>query len=337
MAKEDTQRKYPDRQRILDMGAGFMPACVIGAAAELDLWTVLASGALPAEAAAVALGADMRAVTILLDALVALGLLEKKDDQYFTPAELVPWLDSQSAESVLPMLLHRANILRGWSQLAWTVRAGIPAPRPASIRGSDADQAAFVAAMHTVSGPIADDLVGRMGPPKFQHLLDVGGASGTWTLAFLRAMPAATATIFDLPPAIEQARLRIAEEGMTDRITLVAGDFYLDPLPQGADLAWVSAIAHQHSRESNRELFGKVFDALTAGGRIAVRDVVMEPSRTQPLEGALFAVNMLANTETGGTFTFEEFAEDLMAAGFDEPAWAVRGKAMDSVVIAKKA
>ena len=318
------------------MGAGFMPACVIGAAAELDAWTVLARDALSAEQAALAFGADPRATAILLDAVAALGLLEKRNGQYFTPSRLVPLLTSESPESVLPMLQHRANILRGWAQLAWTVRAGFPAPHTASIRGPEADRAAFVAAMHSVSGPVADELVARLGPPEFEHLLDVGGASGSWTIAFLRAVGGATATIFDLPDAIEQARRRILATDVADRIALVAGDFYRDKLPHGADFAWVSAIAHQHSREHNRELFSKVFEALLPGGRIALRDVVMEPDRTEPLEGALFAVNMLSATATGGTFTFEEFAEDLKAAGFQEPLLRIKDVAMNSVVEAVK-
>jgi SAM-dependent methyltransferase len=85
-------------------------------------------------------------------------------------------------------------------------------------------------------------------------------------------------------------------------VTLAAGDFYVDDLPAGADFAWVSAICHQHSRRHNRELFAKVYRALAPGGRIAIRDVVMEPCRTQPRDGALFAINMLVNTDTGGTF-----------------------------------
>ena len=93
-------------------------------------------------------------------------------------------------------------------------------------------------------------------------------------------------------------------------------------LPGGADFAWVSAICHQHSRQHNRELFAKVYQALVPGGRIAIRDIVMEPCRTQPRDGALFAINMLVNTETGGTFTFEEYAEDLRAAGLRESAVA---------------
>jgi SAM-dependent methyltransferase len=155
-------------------------------------------------------------------------------------------------------------------------------------------------------------------------------------LAFLRAAPAATATIFDLPHAIEQARARVADSGLADRITLAAGDFYRDPLPAGADFAWVSAIAHQHSRAHNRELFSKVFAALIPGGRIAVRDIVMQPCRTQPVGGALFAINMLLNTQSGGTFTLDEFAEDLQAAGFTQPQWVVRREDMNSVIVAHK-
>ena len=87
-------------------------------------------------------------------------------------------------------------------------------------------------------------------------------------------------------------------------------------LPAGADLAWVSAIVHQNSRAQNRALFAKVFAALAPGGRIAIRDILMEEDRTRPVAGALFAVNMLVATEGGGTFTFAELREDLEAAGF---------------------
>ena len=120
----------------------------------------------------------------------------------------------------------------------------------------------------------------------------MGGASGTWTLAFLRAVPGATATIFDLPDAIEQAHSRLIGTEFESRVTLAAGDFYVDNLPAGADFAWVSAICHQHSRRHNRELFAKVYQALAPSGRIAIRDIVMEPCHTQPRDGALFAINI---------------------------------------------
>jgi len=329
--------KRPDRETIMEMTGGFMAACVVGAAVELDLFTVLGDGASSADAMAEKLKADRRATRVLLDAVASLGLLDKRGDLYSVPPDLRPLLCEGSPPTLLPGIQHRMNILRAWSQLAWVTKAGLPAPRTASIRGAEADRAAFVAAMHSYSGPLADGLVARLGPPRFDHLLDVGGASGTWTLAFLRAVPGARATVFDLPHAIEQARARIAGTEFADRIELVGGDFYTDDLPGGADFAWLSAITHQNSREQNRRLFAKVHAALEPGGRIALRDVVMEPCRTRPRMGALFAINMLVNTEGGGTFTFDELAEDLRAAGFQSPELTVPSDDMNAVVSATRA
>jgi ubiquinone/menaquinone biosynthesis C-methylase UbiE len=190
--------------------------------------------------------------------------------------------------------------------------------------------------MHSISAPGADGLVARLAAIPFRHLLDVGGASGTWTLAFLRAVPSARATIFDLPDAIGQARQRIGATEFAERVSFSAGDFYRDELPAGADFAWVSAIIHQHSREESRQLFAKVFRALEPGGQIGIRDIVMEPCRTRPLLGAMFAVNMLAATERGGTYTFDEITDDLQAAGFVNPELRVKAEDMSSVVVAVK-
>jgi hypothetical protein len=121
-----------------------------------------------------------------------------------------------------------------------------------------------------------------------------------------------------------------------DRVRLVPGSFYTDELPGGADLAWVSAIVHQNSRDQNRALFRKIFAALVSGGRILIRDFVMDETRTHPPGGAFFAVNMLVSTPGGGTYTFNELRDDLAAAGFVDAGLARRGEGMDSVVGATK-
>ena len=326
----------PSRDQLLEMAAQFRVSCVLGAAAELDLFAAIGAQSLGAEELSKKIRADLRATRMLADALTALGLLEKQsDDSYAVPAELRPLL-TNGPKSILPMVLHNMNLVRAWSKLAVAVRMGKPPEREPSIRGADGDRAAFIAAMHSISMAIADNLVARLGPPQFTHLLDVGGASGTWTLAFLRAVPGAKATLFDLPDAIAQAQQRLAGSEFAPRAKLVTGDFYADPLPSGADYAWVSAIIHQHSREETRALFAKVYAALVPGGRIGVRDVVMQPDRTRPVFGALFAINMLVNTERGGTYTFDEIAEDLRSAGFGEPRVAVSADDMTAVVEATK-
>jgi hypothetical protein len=326
----------PDSRKLLEMANGFRASCVLGAAAELDLFTVLGGQAMTAEEIAPKLSSGVRGVRMLLDALAALGVLDKREQTYAVPETMRPLLVEDSPRTLLPMVRHMTCVLRSWSQLAAVVRLGEPAARQASIRGAEADRAAFIAAMHSISAPAADELVGRLMPLGFEHLLDVGGASGTWTLALLRVAPQATATIFDLPDAIQQARERIGRTDFASRVRFAAGDFYADELPGGADFAWVSAIAHQHGREQNRNLYGKVFRALASGGQIGIRDMLMDASRTVPVDGALFAINMLVNTQTGGTFTFDEFRDDLQAAGFVDVEAKVRSEDMNSVVLARK-
>jgi len=324
------------RDEILELARSFQAACVLAAAADLDLFRALAGEPMPAATLARRLPADERATTVLLDALAALSLLDKQGGVYSVPAPVAGALGRTGEGSLLSMVQHQANCLRRWAALASTVKAGKPCGRASSVRGEAADLEAFVLAMNDISGPIADAMIHHIEPLEFRCLLDVGGGSGTWTVAFLRACPSGRAILFDLPEAIPLARRRFGEAGLAERVSLAAGDFYRDALPPGADLAWVSAIVHQNSREENRELFRKVGAALAEGGRIAIRDILMEPSRTEPVAGALFAVNMLVGSEGGGTYTVEELREDLEATGFRDVAVAHREPTMSSILVARK-
>ena len=323
-------------EKVLELTRGFQPACVIVAGAELDVFTVLAKGALDAAQVARKVAADPRGTAVLLDALAALGLLEKREEAYGLAPGVGDILAEGGAASTLAMVRHQGNCLRRWSRLANVVRTGVPADLPPSVRGEAADLASFIGAMDEINRASADALVASLEPRRFRRILDVGGASGTWTIAFLRAAPLARATLFDRPEVVPMARTRLAEAGVLDRVELVPGDFYVDQLPCGADLVWLSAIVHQNSREENRDLFRKSHEALLDGGLVAIRDIVMEPGRTRPAMGALFAVNMLVATEGGGTFTFEELAEDLRASGFVDAMHARKGEAMDSIVTARR-
>lgn len=325
-----------DAEYFLELARGYQAAAIFTAAAELDLFEALASG--PAEAAALShhLRCDPRGLRVLLDALVALKVLVRRNAHYALPPGSGEFLTAQGGQSILAMAQHQANCLRRWSQLTAVVRSGRPAARAPSPRGAQKDLEAFITAMDNVSGPVAEEVISALRPLEFRQLLDVGGASGTWTMAFLRACPDARATLLDLPAVIPLARARLERAGLAGRVGFAAGDFMTDPLPAGSDLAWISAIVHQNSREQNRTLFGKVHGALKAGGRIAIRDLLMAPDRGAPVAGALFAVNMLVSTEGGGTFTFEELREDLTAAGFQHPLVARQAEDMSSIVVAEK-
>jgi precorrin-6B methylase 2 len=323
-------------ETLLELGRNYQATAVLAAAADLDLFDALAGGALQAPEVARRLKCDLRGTVILLDALTALKLLKKQGARYSVPADVKPYLLANSPKSILGMAQHQANCLRNWVQLAKVVKTGKPAERMPSVRGAGGDQESFIEAMHNISAPTAKQVIRAVQPLRFNHLLDVGGGSGTWTIAFLRASQMAKATLFDLPQVIPLARRRLAAEGLGKRVQLVAGDFLNDPLPQGTDLAWVSAIVHQNSRAQNRRLFTHVLQALSPGGRIAIRDILMEENRTAPVAGALFAVNMLVATEGGGTFPFRELREDLEAAGFADAVVLHRDQGMNSIVVARK-
>jgi SAM-dependent methyltransferase len=302
---------------ILTLGRKFMESRIFLTAAELDVFTLLAKNPMPARDIADTLQVTLRGITILLNALVPLALLEKKNDTYYCPAEVAALLSKDSPASIMPMIMLNAGGWKRWSDLTEIVRHGSKKTRPAIFDSSESEQETFIGAMHTIAYRLAPGIVAAIKPGKARKLLDIGGASGSYTQAFLEASADMRATLFDLPPVITIAQKRLADTDLINRITFVAGDFYKDELPAGQDLALLSAIIHQNSPEQNIELYRKIYRALVPGGRLVIRDHVMSPDHTQPASGAFFAVNMLVGTAAGSTYTFDEISEGLKAAGFN--------------------
>lgn len=321
---------------ILKLARQFMESRILLSAAEMNIFTLLEETPSTAKDLANRLPADLRGLTILLDALTAMGLLSKHKDMYITATDAVPFLTAKSPRSVLPMLHHAAHLWESWSELTAKVKKHGLTETPASSTRSTEELNAFIGAMHVVGMPLARKIVKAVQPGSARNLIDIGGASGTYTIAFLKAAPEMKATLFDRPAVIQIARNRLIEAKMLDKVQLVPGDFYVDELPGGHDLAMLSAIIHQNSPEENVDLFRKVLRAMVTGGRIIIRDHVMEPDRTKPKDGAIFAVNMLVNTEGGSTYTFDEIRTWLMQAGFANVRLLKVGEHMDALVEAFK-
>ena len=321
---------------ILELIKAYQPACILTAACDLDVFSKLNGKRLSANELAAEIDADPRSTAILLDSTAALGLIRKEGAEYSLPQDVAGLLTEDSPGNILPMVRHHSNCLRRWANLAYVAKFGKKTDNGTGIRGEAADQEAFIGAMHNFSAPIADELIKATCFPDFQHILDIGGASGTWTIAFINAYPHIKATIFDLPNVIAMAKKRIAQHGLTDRVSFVPGDYNVDELPGGADFVWLSAIAHQNSPEQNDALFSKIYAALQDGGLLVIRDVVMDESRTTPPAGALFAVNMLVGTEGGNAYTFEEYRQGLIKAGFTDVSLMRQTDFMDSLICAKK-
>ncbi|HDP33936.1 MAG TPA: methyltransferase domain-containing protein [Candidatus Hydrogenedentes bacterium] len=321
-------------ESVLAMARAFIESRVLLTGAELDVFTLLASPKSLDEAAA-ALKSDKRGTEILLNALAALGFLEKKDGRYCCPAEIVALLATDAPDSVLPMVLHSAGMWQRWSSLSDIVRFG-KAAKVSNGPFEKGELSAFIYAMHVVGRHAADAIAAQANAESSRILLDVGGATGTYAEAFLKRYPLMRATVFDQPPVIKMAEQRLASSSVRDRITLVPGDFYTDSLPAGHDLVLLSAIIHQNSPEQNTALYKKCHDALIPGGRILIRDHVLAPDRTRPVGGALFAVNMLVATEGGNCYTFEDIQCGLKEAAFERIKQIQQGERMDCLVEAYK-
>ncbi|MBP1750084.1 MAG: methyltransferase protein [Deltaproteobacteria bacterium] len=314
---------------------GFMKSRVILTGAELDIFTRLDLSPETLSGLAKETGLNRRSLERLVDALTALGFLEKKDGMY-SLTEKGALLSSRRVDSVLPMVLHMNRIWETWGDLSSVVRKGTRGKRKHTDRMDPAALEAFIGAMDVIGRDLSTEVVNSYDPGPCKKLLDIGGASGTYTIAFLRKYPALHATIFDLDSVIPMARTRIQTEGLTDRVDLAAGDFTKDDLPGGHDLVLLSAIIHQNDAQENIDLYRKAFNALISGGKIVIRDHIMEDDRTAPVSGALFAINMLVNTRGGNTYTFKEIRKELKVAGFENIRLMRKGDRMDGLVEAVK-
>ncbi len=321
--------------QLLEDIRSFTKSRIILTGAELDIFTLISQGVDTAAALAGKKGLDTRAVTRLLDATVTLGLLQKENGRYrLTPDAAV--LSADHPESILPMVLHMSELWETWSRLTDIVIHGKNAHSVPVAKKDEKTRNAFIGAMHVVGRKLSVEIAAALDLSGFKKLLDIGGASGTYTIAFLEKNPGMKAVIFDLPPVVSLAEERLHDAGVDDRVELVAGDFYTDPLPEGCDVALLSAIIHQNSPEQNVDLYRKIHRALVPGGMLIIRDHIMEENRVEPPAGAIFAINMLVGTEGGDTYTFSEIEEGLCVAGFTDIRKHQGGKRMDGIVTARK-
>jgi cyclopropane fatty-acyl-phospholipid synthase-like methyltransferase len=147
-------------------------------------------------------------------------------------------------------------------------------------------------------------------------MLDIGGGSGAYSIAFAKANPELRAEILDLASVVPLAQRYIDEADVAGRVVPRAGDLRAGGFGTGYDLVLISAICHMLGPEENRTLLAESFAALAPAGRVVVQDFVLDPDRTGPPQAALFALNMLVGTSNGDTYTEEEYASWLRDTGF---------------------
>jgi len=293
---------------------GFQESRVILTALELDAFTAVGEEASAAEVAA-RLDTDPRSTGMLLNALAAMGLLTKQGHWFRNAPVAARYFSTASPDCARTALLHTANLWKSWSTLTESVRAGTAVMDGQATGRDDGWVRTFIAAMHRNASERAGAVVRAVGPVS-GRILDVGGGSGAYSIAFARANPQLEADILDLPEVAPIAQGHIHDAGLDGRVRVRCGDLRSARLGEGYNLVFVSAICHMLSPEENRDLLQRCFVALASQGRIVVQDFILEPEKTSPKSAALFALNMLTGTRAGSTYSEPEYTAWLNDAGF---------------------
>jgi predicted O-methyltransferase YrrM len=325
---EANRKKFLAAQRAMDeagalpedlnaMIRGFQESRVLLTAIELDIFSAVGDGA-PAEAVAQRLGTDPRATESLLNALVALELLEKRDGIFTNTPVSARFLAAGGSDDSRAALMHVVHLWPRWSTLTDCVRRGTSVTWEEMTERGDDWTNAFIAAMHKNAALRGQMVVRSVGAEGIRRMLDVGGGSGAYAIAFARAKDNLQADIFDLPTVVPLAQKYVEEAGLQERVRPRIGDIRDDSYGSGYDLVFISAICHMLTPEENVAMLGKAFAALAPGGRTVIQDFILNPDKAGPRTAALFALNMLVGTRGGSSYSEEEYTRWLREVGFDD-------------------
>ncbi len=286
---------------------------------KLGVFETLSGGPLTGPDIARQIKVSERGATLLLEALRAIGYVKKQDKRYANTAMTNKWLLHSSPTNIADLFPHAEDVLEMLGHADEAIRRGEP-----PIHGHDwldrhpEGWRDYEKAMKALANMSADEIVAKVKlPPAARRLLDLGGGHGLHSIKFCHEHPELSATVFDLPQAREVAEETIATEQMGERVSFQEGDFWVDDLGSGYDVALLFNIIHANSPEENTKLFRKVADAMNQGSLIVIMDQLIggpQGGFASALAG-LQALNQFI-TFNGQTFTFEEIARWLIKAGF---------------------
>ena len=330
--------KTPTPDRIMQFAWGYAPTLILHTALEFKVFDLL--HAKPATVAELArtTGASPRGLTAVLDALVGLSFLAKEGGRYTVTPESAAFLVSTKPGYLGAFFGHMADqILPKWLTLPRVVRTGKSAVSVNARQGAKFF-AQFVESLFPLSHANARELgehlgLGHLAGPL--SVLDIAAGSGVWGLTLAGFSPFVQVTAVDWPEVLKVTRRIAKQRGVEDRLTTVAGDILEVDFGAGHHVATLGHILHSEGEERSRRLLKRTFDALLPGGTIAIMEFVPNEERTGPPDALIFAVNMLVNTDQGGTYTFSEISQWLAEAGFVRPR-LLKVPAISPLILATK-
>ncbi|MGA2358315.1 MAG: methyltransferase [Terriglobales bacterium] len=313
MAAREKAGVLPDR--LDQMIRGFMSSRCLLTALELDIFTAVGEGG-NAEQIGTKIHANARAAGMLLNALVGLGLLSKSGDDYKNTPESARFFVQGSKDNHRNGLLHIANIWHRWSTLTDAVRSGTRVP---TSRDDNPEWTRnFIAGMQRNAKDRAPLVVKALGTAGIRRILDLGGGSGAYSIAFAKACPEAQCEILDIPEVVPLTAEYVSQAGVSAQVSLRPGDMLRDDFGSGYDIIMLNAICHMFSEQQNRDIFRRAHQALAPKGRLVVQDFILNPEKTGPQHAALFSLNMLVNTDAGASYSEVEYTHWMKAADFSE-------------------
>jgi len=319
MAQAAKQIEATPERIIQDMWAA-RNAQALMAGTELDFFTHISNGKHTAKEIARAAKASERGTRRLLDALVGLGYLSKKDNNYYLEAVSERFLVRGQPTYLGPMVTETRMVWESWSHLTEVVKSGRP------FTAVDTEQFGrdffpkLVAAIFPMSygaASAAAQMIPEKTRKRIKKILDVAAGSAAWSIAFAQAIPDARVTVVDYPEVNRVAREFTTRLGVADRYEYLEGNLReVDFGRKKYDLVILGHIIHTEGEKWGKKLIKKSSRALKDDGLLLIGEMVPNDDRTGPALPLVFGLNMLLNTEHGDVFTMREYREWLKAAGF---------------------
>ena len=309
-----------DFAELMRLASGHVEARLIQTAVALAIFDALDNAPATAQAVAQQLKLEPKATELLLNALASLELLHKHAQQFSLGEAATKYLLKSSPHYVGGMIRFDGSLWRCWEKLPEAIRSGQPVRPPNMYQDDPEETEIFIQAMNSLVTARGDTevMANIFHWSEITELLDVGSGPATYPISLCQLFPWLRATIFDLPATLNLTKKYVREAGMLERIRLMAGDYRNDPIAGSYDLIFLSNIIHGESLENNRSLIRKLFTNLKAGGRIVVKDHILDDSRAAPPVGALFSLLMLLTTESGRCYSFNEVKNWMEQAGLSQ-------------------
>jgi hypothetical protein len=315
----------PSPAAIFQLGSAFWGAKTLLSAVELGVFTALGDGPLDRAVLAQRCGLHARGAEDFLDALVALGMLERDGDRYANTADGALFLDRKRPTYVGGLLeMFNARLYGFWGSLTEALKTGQPQNEArqgenffATLYADPQRLEGFLSAMTGVSAGAAQAIARQFPWGQYQTFADLGCAQGGVPVQLALAHPHLLGVGFDLP-AVEPSYMRYVEQhGLTQRLSFQAGDFFVDTLPR-VDVLVMGHILHDWNLAQKKQLIAKAHEALPSGGALLVYESIIDDGRRHNAFGLLMSLNMLIETPGGFDFTAAQCRGWMAEAGFRE-------------------